>query len=533
MGVGAPRLESCRARHLRSFEPPPPVDPGRLCRGRPTRHHGCDGSTTSATRLTRCFDRLLAVRRPDLRLGHRVVRPARDQRRYPGRRGHLGAAARIPHHIAMELLLTGRRMDAVEAHRGGWSTRCTRSSGSGAGAGGGRAAGDGPPLVFAAIKEALAESQRLTFAEAMRRIGAGEFPTVAALYASEDQLEGARAFAEKRPPDLEGMLRVPDPTATGTPTVARRPPPRRVHRTAAGRPRPGAGVQPPAGARRSRSASTSPTPSPSWTRTRCATCGWTRATARSRPSSPRPPLCSTSRPGWSGRARGTAGVVAGSRNAARPSIAARGDRTLVGWLEWQEGARRPARRRSWTRRHDDGGRGARRPLPPDRGDHRRRHALAAVRPSVDGGVGVWACRFADGPWSEPEAVSSTDGPSFNQEVVRPPRRRACTCAGRAASRTGSAIFARRWPTAAWAEPVRVSDGCGGNVWDPTLAADPATAWPTPGPSTPTGSYAVAPAPGRRRRRGGAGPPRSPAAPTTPCTRAWPRPPTAGCGAPST
>jgi hypothetical protein len=33
-----------------------------------------------------------------------------------------------------------------------------------------------------------------------------------------------------------------------------------------------------------------------------------------------------------GQARGAAAVVAGSRNAARPSIAARGDRTLVGWL---------------------------------------------------------------------------------------------------------------------------------------------------------------------------------------------------------
>ena len=49
---------------------------------------------------------------------------------------------------------------------------------------------DGPPLVFAAIKEVQRESQRLTFAEAMRAIATGRFPAVAALYGSEDHREG-------------------------------------------------------------------------------------------------------------------------------------------------------------------------------------------------------------------------------------------------------------------------------------------------------------------------------------------------------
>jgi crotonobetainyl-CoA hydratase len=63
---------------------------------------------------------------------------------------------------------------------------------------------EGPPLVFAAIKEVQRESARLTFAEAMRGIATRRFPTVAALYASEDQHEGAQAFAEKRSPVWRG-----------------------------------------------------------------------------------------------------------------------------------------------------------------------------------------------------------------------------------------------------------------------------------------------------------------------------------------
>jgi crotonobetainyl-CoA hydratase len=112
---------------------------------------------------------------------------------------------RMPHHIAMELLLTGRWMDAAEAHRWGLVNEVHPAS---------RLAdrvlevaarlAEGPPLVFAAIKQVLRESERLTFAEAMRRIATGGFPAVAALYASEDQREGARAFADKRRPVWKG-----------------------------------------------------------------------------------------------------------------------------------------------------------------------------------------------------------------------------------------------------------------------------------------------------------------------------------------
>ena len=117
----------------------------------------------------------------------------------------LALPARIPHHIAMELLLTGRWMDVAEAHRWGLVNEVHPAERLGERVREVAAQlADGPPLVYAAIKEVLRESQRLTFAEAMRRIWSGEFPMVAALYSSEDQLEGARAFAEKRRPNWKG-----------------------------------------------------------------------------------------------------------------------------------------------------------------------------------------------------------------------------------------------------------------------------------------------------------------------------------------
>jgi crotonobetainyl-CoA hydratase len=112
---------------------------------------------------------------------------------------------RIPFHVAMDLLLTGRWMDAAEAARWGLVNEIVpaaellpRAHALAA------MLADGPPLVFAAIKEVIRESETMSFHEAIARIGRRGFPTVAALYGSEDQLEGARAFAEKRAPVWKG-----------------------------------------------------------------------------------------------------------------------------------------------------------------------------------------------------------------------------------------------------------------------------------------------------------------------------------------
>ena len=62
----------------------------------------------------------------------------------------------------------------------------------------------GPPLVYAAIKEVVREAEDMRFQDALNRITKRQMPTVDRLYSSEDQLEGARAFAEKRDPVWKG-----------------------------------------------------------------------------------------------------------------------------------------------------------------------------------------------------------------------------------------------------------------------------------------------------------------------------------------
>jgi crotonobetainyl-CoA hydratase len=112
---------------------------------------------------------------------------------------------RLPYHVAMDLLFTGRWMDAGEAQRWGlvnevlprealmeraWQVA--------------RQLASGPPLVFAAIKEVVREAEGMGFQEAMNWITKRKFRTVDELYESEDHKEGARAFAEKRDPVWKG-----------------------------------------------------------------------------------------------------------------------------------------------------------------------------------------------------------------------------------------------------------------------------------------------------------------------------------------
>jgi crotonobetainyl-CoA hydratase len=112
---------------------------------------------------------------------------------------------RIPYHVAMDLLLTGRWFDAEEALRWGivkeivpfqelaekaWALARLLES--------------GPPLVYAAIKQVVREAEDMRFQDALNRITKRQFATVDRLYSSEDQLEGARAFAEKREPVWKG-----------------------------------------------------------------------------------------------------------------------------------------------------------------------------------------------------------------------------------------------------------------------------------------------------------------------------------------
>ena len=112
---------------------------------------------------------------------------------------------RIPYHVAMDLLLTGRWFDAEEALRWGIVKEITTPEELLPKAWElARLLESGPPLVYAAIKEVVREAENMRFQDALNRITKRLLPTVDKLYSSEDQLEGARAFAEKRDPVWKG-----------------------------------------------------------------------------------------------------------------------------------------------------------------------------------------------------------------------------------------------------------------------------------------------------------------------------------------
>jgi len=112
---------------------------------------------------------------------------------------------RIPYHVAMDLLLTGRWFDAVEARQWGLLREITTPADLLPKAWAlARLLADGPPLVYAAIKEVVREAEALRFQDALNRVTKRQMATVDRLYSSEDQLEGARAFAEKRDPVWQG-----------------------------------------------------------------------------------------------------------------------------------------------------------------------------------------------------------------------------------------------------------------------------------------------------------------------------------------
>lgn len=112
---------------------------------------------------------------------------------------------RIPYHVAMEMLFLGRWMSADEAKHHGlindvlaadklmdhvWQVADMLAS--------------GPPLVFASIKEVVRAAEDTSFQDMMNRITKRQLSSVDVLYDSDDNLEGARAFAEKRDPVWKG-----------------------------------------------------------------------------------------------------------------------------------------------------------------------------------------------------------------------------------------------------------------------------------------------------------------------------------------
>ena len=117
--------------------------------------------------------------------------------------GTIKLRRRIPYHVAVEFLLTGRWMDASEAKHWGLANHVVAKGQAMSKAreiAGQLAAG--PPLLFPAIKQLLRHSEMVAEHEAFALHDALDM--VQQVVHSDDLKEGTRAFSEKRKPRWTG-----------------------------------------------------------------------------------------------------------------------------------------------------------------------------------------------------------------------------------------------------------------------------------------------------------------------------------------
>lgn len=123
----------------------------------------------------------------------------------PDAGGLLRLPARLPRPIAVEYLLTGRRMTAAEAARWGLVNQVVRADGLM------KAAHDlareicaSAPLAVAAALEILRETENTAVFEGFH-VQRGDLPAYQRMLASDDAREGVRAFTERRRPRWAGF----------------------------------------------------------------------------------------------------------------------------------------------------------------------------------------------------------------------------------------------------------------------------------------------------------------------------------------
>lgn len=112
---------------------------------------------------------------------------------------------RIPYHVAVDMLMTGRWMEAEEAKRWGLAREIYPLAALMPAARDlAELLASGPPLLYPAIKEVLRLTEEMDVQASFDLLNGGHVESVKRLYESEDFIEGARAFAEKRDPVWRG-----------------------------------------------------------------------------------------------------------------------------------------------------------------------------------------------------------------------------------------------------------------------------------------------------------------------------------------
>ena len=119
--------------------------------------------------------------------------------------GVLRLPARLPRPIAVEYLLTGRRLTAADAAGWGLVNRVVPAAGLlTAAAGLADAICAAAPLAVAAVLEILRATEASDVRTGFDILRTGELPGYRAMLGSADALEGAHAFAERRKPVWRG-----------------------------------------------------------------------------------------------------------------------------------------------------------------------------------------------------------------------------------------------------------------------------------------------------------------------------------------
>ena len=117
--------------------------------------------------------------------------------------GTIKLRRRIPYHVAVEFLMTGRWMDAAEAKHWGLANHVVPKGESLAKAREiAQQLAAGPPLLFPAIKQLLRHTETVAEHAAFELHDC--LDAVQKVIRSEDLKEGTRAFSEKRPPVWKG-----------------------------------------------------------------------------------------------------------------------------------------------------------------------------------------------------------------------------------------------------------------------------------------------------------------------------------------